>query len=571
MSRRRRCGLFITDKNHSDIRTRVVWRIYTTVAGLRRANGATRQHAPRRRAMPRAYVGAIDQGTTSTRFVLYAASNARDPSSYARVASHQLEHAQVHRAPGWCEHDPEEIARHVVTCVEETLKKAGVSAGEVSAIGITNQRETTVAWDRRSGTPATRAQVWLDARTRELCERITDEECGGDRMKFAETCGLPVSTYFSAVKMRWMLENEPKVKALAESGDLCFGTVESWIVYKLTGGREHITDVSNASRTMLMRLDDLRWDAATCAAFGVPESALPEIKSCAERFGEIDGDVFEGLGGIQITGCIGDQQSATLGQRCDVGEAKNTYGTGCFMLLNTGASAVHSKHGLLTTLAWQLGGRDSKPTYALEGSIAIGGAVVHWLRDNLGLISKVSDVESLASTVEDAAGVSFVPAFTGLFAPRWREDARGVIVGLTQYVNKGHIARAALDAIAFQSRDVLEAMRQDMAESTDHELSVLKVDGGASANNLLMQIQADCVGLKVLRPGDVETTARGAAYAAAIGVGLMTERDVFQRKSITDDGSQEFIPTSSAEAREANYARWNDAVERTLNMEKSAQ
>ena len=527
---------------------------------------ARRGRIRRAGAMTRVHVGAIDQGTTSTRFVLYAASDAADPSSYVAVASHQMEHAQIRPRPGWCEHDAEEIARNAATCARETLRKANVRASEVACVGIANQRETTVAWSRSSGTPATRAQVWLDARTSELCERMAETTCGGDRMKFASTCGLPVSTYFSAVKMRWMLENDARVRELADSGDLCFGTIESWLVYKLTGGKVHATDASNASRTMLMRLDDLTWDAATCEAFGVPTNALPEIKSCAEYFGEIDGDAFEGVGGIKITGCIGDQQSATLGQRCDVGEAKNTYGTGCFMLLNTGSSIVHSKHGLLSTLAWQLGGKDATPKYALEGSVAIGGAVVHWLRDNLGLITQASDVEGLANTVEDAAGVSFVPAFNGLFAPRWREDARGVIVGLTQYVNKGHIARAALDAIAFQSRDVLEAMRQDMASSTNHELRVLKVDGGASANNLLMQTQADCIGLTVLRPTDIETTARGAAYAAAVGAGLMTESDVFRDKNGSDGASKEFVPNISDEARAANYARWNDAVQRTLNM-----
>jgi glycerol kinase len=322
---------------------------------------------------------------------------------------------------------------------------------------------------------------------------------------------------------------------------------------------------------MLMRLDTMRWDAETCAAFGVPLEALPKIVSCAEDFGRIDSSI-DGLGGIAITGCIGDQQSATLGQRCDVGEAKNTYGTGCFMILNTGSTVVRSKNGLLTTMAWQLGGVDKLPVYALEGSVAIGGAVVHWLRDNLGLIAKASDIEDLASGVKDAAGVSFVPAFSGLFAPRWREDARGVIVGLTQYVNKGHIARAALDAIAFQSRDVLDAMRQDIAESTSHQLITLKVDGGASANNLLMQIQSDVLGLNVVRPADVETTARGAAYAAAVGAGLMTEEDIFRggNSSSTQDGTTEFTPTTSREERERAYARWNAAVERSFNLAETS-
>ena len=519
--------------------------------------------------MTRAYVGSVDQGTTSTRFVVYEAANARDPSTYEAIASHQIEHAQKYPRPGWCAHDGEEIFERAVTCAREALKRASIEASDLACVGITNQRETTMAWRRSDGTPCCDAVVWLDTRTRETCEWLVREKCGGDKRAFANVCGLPVSTYFSGVKMRWLLDNEPSVRAAADAGDVCFGTIESWLVYKLTGGKVHVTDASNASRTMLMRLDDLTWDDATCEAFGVPKEALPEIKSCAEFYGEVDASV-EGLGGIKITGCIGDQQSATLGQRCDVGEAKNTYGTGCFMILNTGATAVPSKHGLLTTLAWQLGGRDKAPKYALEGSVAIGGAVVHWLRVNLGLITKASEIEGLASGVEDAAGVTFVPAFSGLFAPRWREDARGVIVGLTQYANKGHIARAALDAIAFQSRDVLEAMRQDAAESTSHALNTLKVDGGASVNDLLMQIQSDCVGINVIRPSDIETTARGAAYAAAIGAGLMTEDDVFSVSRDAVATGKVFQPQSSAEVREANYARWNDAVQRTLNMNPSA-
>ena len=512
-------------------------------------------------------VGALDQGTTSTRFVVYETTATRDARTYVKIASAQREHAQRYPAPGWCEHDAEEIFERALTCAREALRSAGVTASDLACVGITNQRETTCAWRRSDGTALANAVVWLDSRTRETCDAVVRESCDGDKNAFGATCGLPVSTYFSAMKMRWLLENDEGVREAAREKDLCFGTIESWLVYKLTGGKAHITDVSNASRTMLMRLDDLTWDAATCETLGVPMDALPEIKSCAEDFGEIDASI-EGLGGIKITGCIGDQQSATLGQRCDVGQAKNTYGTGCFMILNTGSTIVRSKHGLLTTMAWQLGGRDKTPKYALEGSVAIAGAVVHWLRDNLGLIKTASDIESLAGTVEDAAGVSFVPAFSGLFAPRWREDARGVIVGLTQYVNKGHIARAALDAIAFQSRDVLDAMRQDMAESTSHSLSALKVDGGASANNLLMQIQADCIGLNVIRPSDVETTARGAAYAAAIGAGLMTEEDVFANVSEGDGDRDitEFVPKLSIEARETNYARWNDAVARTLNL-----
>ena len=524
---------------------------------------------------PPSYVGAIDQGTTSTRFIVYECVKDDGADGVATtlrvVGSHQLEHAQRYPKPGWCEHDAMEIFTRACECAHEALARAGVTADALACVGITNQRETTVAWRRSDGTPLANAVVWLDTRTRDVCDDVTREVCGGDKRALAPVCGLPVSTYFSGMKMRWLLENEPKVREAADAGDLCFGTIESWLVFKLTGGKVHATDVTNASRTMLMRLDDLTWDAPTCQALGIPTNALPEIKSCAEDYGVVDGSI-PALAGVRITGCIGDQQSATLGQLCGEGEAKNTYGTGCFMVLNTGTTIVPSTNGLLTTMAWQLGGRDKPAKYALEGSVAIGGAVVHWLRDNLGLITKASEIEDLASTVDDAAGVSFVPAFNGLFAPRWREDARGVIVGLTQYVNKGHIARAALEAIAFQSRDVLEAMRQDIAQSTSHSLNVLKVDGGASANNLLMQIQAECLGMDVVRPADIETTARGAAYAAAIGAGLMTEDELFASASSSASnaaaGEKRFTPRTSAEERASNYARWNDAIERTLNIAK---
>jgi glycerol kinase len=517
------------------------------------------------------YVCAIDQGTTSTRCVVYATSTPREARSYVAIANHQLEHEQRYPAPGWCAHDANEIFENACAAMRAAMGAASVGAGDVACVGMTNQRETTVAWRRSDGTALCDAVVWLDTRTKDMCEEFVRDVCEGDAKKFAPVCGLPVSTYFSAMKMRWLLRHCEAVREARDAGDLCFGTIESWLVYKLTNGKSFITDVTNASRTMLMRLDTLQWDDEMCAAFDVPLEALPKIVSCAEEFGHIDASI-DRLGGIAITGCIGDQQSATLGQRCDVGEAKNTYGTGCFMLLNTGSTIVPSKNGLLTTMAWQLGGMDKKPVYALEGSVAIAGAVVHWLRDNLGLITNASDIEELARGVKDAAGVSFVPAFSGLFAPRWRDDARGVIVGLTQYVNKGHIARAALDAIAFQSRDVLEAMRQDIAEATSHQLLTLKVDGGASANNLLMQIQSDVLGLTVIRPADVETTARGAAYAAAVGAGLMTEDDIFRdnKLSSTQDETIDFTPKTSHADRERDYARWNAAVERSYNLAESA-
>jgi glycerol kinase len=368
-------------------------------------------------------VGAIDQGTTSTRFILYRVVG---DGVLQPLASHQMEHKQIYPKPGWCEHDPEEIYANTLTCIAKALEAVpgGATASDVACVGITNQRETTVAWSKRTGKPLHNAVVWLDMRTSDLCDSLTAEVMGGDKDAFRGVCGLPISTYFAGVKMRWLLDNCDAVKAAAAEGDLAFGTIDSWLLHKLTGAKAHVTDVTNASRTMLMDLATQTWHEPTAEKLGVPIDSLPSIVSCAEEYGVL----AEGaLSGVKLTGCLGDQHAATLGQRCDVGGAKNTYGTGCFMLLNTGDEKVESTHGLLTTMAWRLG-KDAKPVYALEGSVAIAGAGVQWLRDNLGVIKSASDVEPLASSVPDVGGVYFVPAFSGLFAPRWRPDARGVCV-----------------------------------------------------------------------------------------------------------------------------------------------
>ena len=528
-------------------------------------------------ASPPSLVGAIDQGTTSTRFILYRVEGR---GRLAPVASHQMEHAQIYPKPGWCEHDPEAIYRNVLTCVDAALSKLpdGFSASDVACVGITNQRETTVCWDAATGAPIGNAVVWLDARTAEAVKALEKARGGADA--FRDVCGLPLSTYFAGVKMRWLLDNDPAVAAANEAGTLRFGTMDAWLVHRLTGGAKYVTDVTNASRTMLMRLDDQTWHEPTLAAFGVRRSALPSIVSNAEP--EAFGAIAEGaLRGVPITGCLGDQHAATLGQRCGVGEAKNTYGTGCFALLNVGANATPSRRGLLSTLAWRLGAR-ATPAFALEGSVAIAGAGVQWLRDNMGLIESASEIEALASSVPDSGGVAFVPAFGGLFAPRWRADARGVIVGLTQHSTKAHVARALLEAIAFQTRDVLDAMRADAAlsssssrseekpddEKTSFSLETLRVDGGASANALLMQTQADVLGVVVSRPADVETTAMGAALAAGIGAGLWTEEDVFEPEGgdERDAGATAFEPRGGRDERERRYARWCDAVERSLGL-----
>lgn len=540
--------------------------------------------------MPPSLVGALDQGTTSTRFVLYRIEN-RARAKLTPVASHQMEHRQIFPQPGWCEHDPEEIVANSLECMSHALAKVpgGAAKEDVACVGITNQRETTVAWDSVTGKPLHNALVWLDTRTQRVCDDLVTALGSADALRAQN--GLPISTYFSGTKMRWLVEHVDAVRAAAGNGTLRVGTMETWLVWSLTRENNFVTDVTNASRTMLMDLRTLSWDTNLCAkVFGVnanatklPESALPKIVSNCEfgKFGVIQRGA---LAGVKITATIGDQHAATLGQRCTPGEAKNTYGTGCFALLNTGyGEPVFSQKGLCTTIAWRLGD-DQAVAFALEGSIAIAGAGVAWLRDNLGIIKDAAEVEAKASAVPDSGGVTFVPAFSGLFAPRWRPDARGVIVGLTQHSNANHVCRALLDAICFQTKDVLDAMNFDMnfsaataaeADSTNggnqtqsRSIKCLRVDGGASANGLLMQTQADVLGVNVARPGNVETTALGAALAAGVGARLWSSSDIFA-KELGEEGDDEetvFACTTDAETRQEKYEKWADAVERSLGL-----
>jgi glycerol kinase len=452
------------------------------------------------------YIVAIDQGTTSTRAIVFDHGG-------SIVSLGQREHEQIFPRAGWVEHDPEEIWRNTREVIGLALSKADITRHDVAAIGITNQRETAVVWDRTTGKPVYNAIVWQDTRTQPIVDRLAAD---GGVERFKQTVGLPLATYFSGTKIVWILENVEGAREKAEAGDLLFGTTDSWVTWNLTGGIDggvHVTDVTNASRTMFMDLETLQWDDEILAAFGVPRSMLPEIKSSSEVYGTAESSSL--LREVPIAGILGDQQAATFGQAAfDTGESKNTYGTGNFLIFNTGEEIVHSQNGLLTTLGYKLG--DAKPHYALEGSIAVTGSLVQWLRDNLGLIKTAPEIEKLAQTVEDNGGVYFVPAFSGLFAPYWRPDARGALVGLTRYVNKGHIARAALEATAFQTREVLDAVNADAGV----DLKELKVDGGMIANNLLMQFQADIIGVPVVRPVVAETTALGAAYAAGVATGF---------------------------------------------------
>jgi glycerol kinase len=497
------------------------------------------------------FIAAIDQGTTSTRCMLF------DHGGKV-VCTSQREHKQIYPQPGWVEHDPLEIWQRTQDVISEVLSVAGVHPGEIISIGITNQRETTLVWDRTTGIPFYNAIVWQDTRTRPLCDELAKD---GGQDRFRSRVGLPLATYFSAPKIRWLLDNIPQVRPAAERGDALFGTIDTWLTWWLTGGPQHgihVTDVTNASRTMLMDLHNLDWDAEILDIFKIPPVMLPHIvpSSAPYAYGiTLSEGPFSHA--IPICGDLGDQQAALVGQACfDPGEAKNTYGTGCFMLLNTGQKSIQSTKGLLTTLAYQFG--DSQPTYALEGSIAITGALVQWMRDNLGLIKKSADIEALAETVDDNGGVYFVPAFSGLFAPYWRSDARGVIVGLTRYANKGHLARAVLEATAYQVREVLDAMEQDSGV----RLTNLKVDGGMVENHLLMQFQADLLGVPVVRPKIAETTALGAAYAAGISAGFWNSlADLRQNWQV----SQTWQPYMDATSREALFKTWLKAVEKTFN------
>ncbi len=471
------------------------------------------------------------------------------------VASHQLEHQQIYPKPGWVEHDPMEIWERTQDVIRGAMEKGNVQAKDLGAIGITNQRETTLVWDKTSAKPYHNAVVWQDTRTSRICHELAQEEGGQDR--FRGKTGLPLSTYFSGPKLKWLLEHVDGLRAAAEKGDAVFGTIDTWLIWQLTGGA-HITDVTNASRTLLMDLKTLEWDEEILEVLGIPRQMLPEIRPSSDPnfYGSTSADGPVG-GEVPVCGNLGDQQAALYGQTCyDVGEAKNTYGTGCFMLLNTGTDIVPSKSGLLTTVGYQI---DQQPArYALEGSVAITGALIQWLRDNLGLIENSADIEELAATVEDSGGMYFVPAFSGLFAPYWRTDARGAIVGLTRYVNKGHFARAALEASAYQTREVLEAMHKDSGV----ELKELKVDGGMVVNEMLMQFQADILAVPVVRPRVSETTALGAAYAAGLAVGFWKDESELRANWAMD---KSWHPEMDSGKRKKLYKGWLKAVERTFD------
>jgi glycerol kinase len=497
------------------------------------------------------YAVAIDQGTTSSRAMVF-----NHEGRVAAVA--QKEHEQIYPKPGWVEHDPKEIWARCSEVLEEAVQQAGASKDDVAALGVTNQRETAVVWDRTTGEPIHNALVWQDTRTDKLVDKLSAD---GGQDRFREKVGLPLATYFSGPKVRWLLDNVDGAREKAESGDLVFGNMDTWVLWNLTGGVDgglHITDVTNASRTMLMDLNTLAWDSDIAETIGVPMSMLPEIKASSEVYGEVKSGA---LAGVPIAGILGDQQAATFGQTCfSVGEAKNTYGTGNFMLINTGNELVHSKSGLLTTVGYKVG--DNDPVYCLEGSIAITGALVQWLRDNLKLIKAAPEVEELAASVEDNGGLYIVPAFSGLFAPYWRSNARGVFCGLTRYVNAGHIARATLEATAFQSREIVDAMATDSGVTLDS----LKVDGGMVANDLLMQFQADLLGVPVIRPEVAETTALGAAYAAGLATDFWASEEDLRNNWAED---KRWEPKMEAAQRDEYYKYWKRAVTRTFDWFES--
>jgi len=492
------------------------------------------------------YVAAIDQGTTSTRCMIFDHSG-------SVVCYDQKEHEQIYPKPGWVEHSPDEIWERTQSVIRGALAKGNLSASNLAAVGITNQRETTVVWNKKTGKPVYNAIVWQDTRTDLICNELAKD---GGQDRFRKKVGLPLATYFSGPKVRWILDNVEGARAAAEAGDVVFGTIDTFVTWHLTGGTNggvHITDVTNASRTMLMNLATLDWDDEILGIMGIPRQMLPAIKASSEVYGMAVGD----LAGIPVAGILGDQQAAMVGQTCySPGEAKNTYGTGCFMLLNTGTVPVQSKNGLLTTLCYKFG--SAPAVYALEGSIAITGALVQWLRDNLGMITSSGEVEALANLVDDNGGIYFVPAFSGLFAPYWRSDARGAIVGLTRYVTKGHIARAVLEATAYQTREVLDAMNADSGV----DLTALKVDGGMVFNTTLMQFQADILGVPVIRPKVAETTALGAAYAAGLAVGYWNNTDELRANWGVD---HTWTPNLDAEKRASLYKGWKKAVTRTFD------
>ncbi|MEA3310015.1 MAG: glycerol kinase GlpK [Chloroflexota bacterium] len=501
--------------------------------------------------MTQQYIAAIDQGTTGSRCILF--DHGGHPVIWAYA-----EHTQIYPQPGWVEHNPQEIWETTQKVIRQALTQGNIPSGAIAAVGITNQRETTMVWNRHTGKPLYNAIVWQDTRTKQICDQLARD---GGQDRFRAQVGLPLATYFAGPKLKWLLENVPAVHEAAKRGDALFGTMDSWIIWWLTGGPQggaHIIDVTNASRTMLMDLQTLSWDAGILALMGIPRSMLPEIRpsSAARPYGftRKEGPFGEML---PVTGDLGDQQAALVGQTCFTpGEAKNTYGTGCFMLLNTGTKSVTSENGLLTTLGYQFS--NEPPVYALEGSIAIAGALVQWLRDNLEFFERAPQIEELACKVADTGGMYLVPAFSGLFAPYWRSDARGVLVGLTRYINKQHICRAALESTAYQTRDVLEAMERDSGVA----LKALKVDGGMVANELLMQFQADILNVPVIRPTVTETTALGAAYAAGLAVGFWDDIAALRKNW---DVEHTFEPQMAAKKRIRLYAGWQKAITRTLD------
>ena len=492
------------------------------------------------------YSAAIDQGTTSTRFMIF------DHKGLV-VGVVQKEHEQIYPKPGWVEHNPMEIWERTQEVIKSALKKSGVDPKDIAAVGVTNQRETTVVWEKATGKPVYNAIVWQDTRTDKICDELAKS---GGQDRFRPKVGLPLATYFSGPKIKWILDNVGGVRAKAEKGEVLFGNIDTWVIWNLTGGPKggvHVTDVSNASRTMLMNLATLDWDDEILKLMGVPKAMLPKVMPSSAVYGKAVGD----LAGIPVAGDLGDQQAALFGQACySAGEAKNTYGTGCFMLLNTGTKPVQSKNGLLTTLGYKVG--DQPAVYCLEGSIAITGALVQWLRDNLKFIDVSSDIEALAKSVEDSGGIYFVPAFSGLFAPYWKSSARGALVGLTRYITKAHIARAALEATAYQTREVLDAMNKDSGV----KLTALKVDGGMVYNELLMQFQADILGVPVIRPIVAETTALGAAYAAGLAVGFWKTFDELRENWGKD---KQWDPKMPDAKRDKIYAGWKKAVTRTFD------
>jgi glycerol kinase len=489
------------------------------------------------------YVGAIDQGTTSTRFIIFDRLG-------SVVSCAQKEHEQIYPQPGWVEHDPDEIWRRTREVIAEAMAMRRLRPFDLAAIGITNQRETTVVWNRKTGRAVHNALVWQDTR---VGDAVSELACAGGPDRFREQTGLPLSTYFSGLKLRWILDSVAGARAQAESGDLLFGTIDTFLIWHLTGGL-HITDSTNASRTQLMNLRTLDWDAELLEAFHIPRMILPKIRSSSEPYGDA---ALEAVKGVPVAGILGDQQAALVGQACFYpGEAKNTYGTGCFLLMNTGCEPIASRCGLLTTVAFQF--KDQPPNYALEGSVAITGALVQWIRDNFGLIRESAEIEALARTVEGNGGIYFVPAFSGLYAPYWKHKARGVIAGLTRHTNKGHLARAVLEATAFQTREVVEAMEKDAGMP----VSVLRTDGGMVRNELLMQFQADILGRDVVRPVVQETTALGAAYAAGLAVGFFQNLDDLRSHWSVD---RTWRPCMDESRREQLYGYWKKAVTRSFD------